>query len=139
VWLDVAREYTEMWAHQQQIRDAVGKPGLKDARMFGPVLDCFARALPHTFHDVLAPDGAHVRLRVTGDAGGTWSLVRVSGVWGLYTHVEAEPAATATLDQEEAWRLFTKGTTPEAARAWAVFTGDVGLAHRVLDAVAIIA
>ena len=27
VWLDLAREYTERWHHQQQIRDAVGKPG----------------------------------------------------------------------------------------------------------------
>ncbi len=25
VWLDVAREYTERWVHQQHIRDAVGK------------------------------------------------------------------------------------------------------------------
>src|SRR5438034_563059 len=28
VWLDLAREYTEWWHHQQQIRDAVGQPGL---------------------------------------------------------------------------------------------------------------
>jgi len=27
VWLDVAREYTEFWVHQQQVRDAVGRPG----------------------------------------------------------------------------------------------------------------
>lgn len=26
VWLDVAREYTERWVHQQQIRDAVRRP-----------------------------------------------------------------------------------------------------------------
>ena len=26
-WLDVAREYSERWTHQQQIRDAVGSPG----------------------------------------------------------------------------------------------------------------
>ncbi len=28
IWLDLAREYTERWVHQQQMRDAVGKPGL---------------------------------------------------------------------------------------------------------------
>ena|SRR6218665_2666751 len=27
-WMEIAREYTEKWLHQQQIRDAVGKPGL---------------------------------------------------------------------------------------------------------------
>ncbi len=26
MWLDVAREYTERWVHQQQIRDAIGRP-----------------------------------------------------------------------------------------------------------------
>ncbi len=36
VWLDVAREYAERWLHQQQIRDAVGKPGLKERRAFAP-------------------------------------------------------------------------------------------------------
>jgi uncharacterized protein (TIGR03083 family) len=138
-WLDLAREYTERWAHQQQIRDAVGKPGLKDRRMFAPVLECYVRALPHTYRDVLAPDGTHVRLRITGAAGDTWSLVRIAGKWGLYLGVETEPEASVTLDQEEAWRLFTRGTTPEAARAWAVFTGDAALAGRVLDAVAVIA
>jgi hypothetical protein len=107
--------------------------------MFAPVLDCYARALPHTFRDVLAPEGAHVRLRISGEAGGTWSLVRIDGGWGLFTNIEQEPAAALALDQEEAWRLFTKQITPEAARAWAVFEGDSALAAKVLEAVAIIA
>ena len=38
VWLDVAREYTERWVHQQHIRDAVGRPGLKERRWFAPVI-----------------------------------------------------------------------------------------------------
>jgi uncharacterized protein (TIGR03083 family) len=29
-WLDVAREYTGRWTHQQQVRDAVGVPGLRE-------------------------------------------------------------------------------------------------------------
>ena len=45
VWLDLAREYTERWVHQQQMRDAVGKPGLKQPRYFAPVLAAFMRAL----------------------------------------------------------------------------------------------
>jgi hypothetical protein len=30
VWLDVAREYTERWHHQQHLRDAAGQPGLME-------------------------------------------------------------------------------------------------------------
>jgi uncharacterized protein (TIGR03083 family) len=47
VWLDVAREYTEYWVHQQQIRDAVGKPGANDDELTFPVMDTFLRAVPH--------------------------------------------------------------------------------------------
>ena len=32
VWLDLAREYTERWCHQQQIRDAVSQPGFTQPR-----------------------------------------------------------------------------------------------------------
>jgi len=139
VWLDLAREYTERWAHHQQIRDAVGRPGLKDQRLFAPVIDCFMRALPHTFRDVLAPQGTHLRVRISGAAGGAWSLLRVNGGWALANDPGTDPDAAVSLDQEEAWRLFTKQITPQAARAWAVFEGDAALASHVLDAVAVIA
>src|SRR4029079_2808652 len=84
VWMHVAREYTERWLHQQQIRDALGRRGLMERRMFAPVLDTFVRALPHRFRDVASSDGTHVRLTITGNAGGMWSLIRERGGWRLY-------------------------------------------------------
>ena len=48
IWLDIAREYTERWHHQQQMRDAVGAPGLLSRRMFAPVLSTFVFAMPWT-------------------------------------------------------------------------------------------
>lgn len=56
VWLDVAREYTEEWTHQQQIRDAVGRPGLTTPDFLDPALDTFLRALPLTYEDLVRPD-----------------------------------------------------------------------------------
>jgi uncharacterized protein (TIGR03083 family) len=145
VWLDIAREYTEGWAHQQQIRDTVeglradgSAAGLRDRRFFAPVLDAYARALPHTFRDTNAPDGTHVRLVIDGDAGGSWSLVRGGGSWALWAGVEAAPAASVTMDQDVARRLFTKGMAPAAARERASLAGDAALAARVLETVAIL-
>jgi uncharacterized protein (TIGR03083 family) len=83
VWLDVAREYTERWHHQQQIRDATGRRSLTERRLFAPVLDTFVRALPHTYRGVGAPDGTQVTLRIMGDAGATWWLMRVNSRWQL--------------------------------------------------------
>jgi uncharacterized protein (TIGR03083 family) len=138
-WLHVAREYTERWLHQQQVREAVSAPGLFEPRLFAPVLDTFVHALPHTYRDVPAPARAHVRFVVNGDAGGTWSLVRRQGRWGLFDDVAVEATAEITIDQDSAWRLFSKGISPEAARQRASWSGDERLALVALDAVAIIA
>jgi len=40
-WFDTAREFTERWHHQQQIRLAVDKPGIMTRELYFPVLDCF--------------------------------------------------------------------------------------------------
>lgn len=138
-WLHIAREYTERWMHQQQLRDAVGAPGLYARRLFFPVLDTFVYALPRAYQHVAAPDGALVRVRITGDAGGSWSLVRLDGRWQLVDDDVTQPASTITLDQDAAWRLFTKGLTRDAARACTRITGDERLGSIVLDAVAILA
>jgi uncharacterized protein (TIGR03083 family) len=139
VWLDVAREYTERWAHQQQIRDAVDRPGLKDRRFFAPLLDTYMRGVPHAFRDTPAPDGTHIRIEITGDAGGAWSLVRTNARWALYAAVSTPSHATTTLDQETAWRLFTKGITPAAARMRVRLSGDASLAAQVLQTVSVLA
>ena len=138
VWLDVAREYTERWHHQQQIRDAVGKPGLKECRYFAPVLDAFVRALPWTYRDVAAPEGTSVQLTISGEAGGAWCLRREGGMWRLYVGAAEKASATVTLDPEDAWRLFTKGRSKEEVRPRARFEGDAQLAEQALEVISII-
>src|SRR5216684_3193868 len=56
-WFDTAREFTERWHHQQQIRLAVNKPGIMTREFYFPVLDCFMRGLPHAYRDVPAKSG----------------------------------------------------------------------------------
>jgi len=139
VWLDLAREYTERWHHQQQIRDAVGKPGLKEPRFFAPVLDAFVRALPHTYREIDAEDGALVALTISGEAGGKWFLLRVGDLWNLIVGVSQPADAEVVVQQDIAWRLFTKGISPDEARSLVMITGDRQLGSRVLDMVSIIA
>jgi uncharacterized protein (TIGR03083 family) len=139
VWLDVAREYTERWLHQQHIRDAVGRPGLTGPRFLAPALATFVHALPPAFRDVAAPPETAVDVRLAGDGGGDWSLVAVDGgTWALREGAAVGPVAAVTLDQDLAWRLFTRGMTPDQAEPLAVFEGDRELGRHVLRAVAII-
>ena len=142
VWMDVAREYTEKWHHQQHIRDAVGKPGLLERHWCHPVLDTFARALPFALRTERPATGTTVALEVTGDAGDIWLVERNVAGWKLGRgSAEEAAAATArvTMDQDIAWRLFTKGISPEKAAEQIAIAGDPNLACRVLRMVTIIA
>jgi uncharacterized protein (TIGR03083 family) len=138
VWLDLAREYTERWHHQQHIREAVQQPGLSDATFLRPALETFVRALPWTFRAVEAAEGTIVTLRVTGDAGNQWLLVRQEGTWSLYTD-QAAAITVVTMTQEMAWRLFTRGVTKEQAMQDASVEGDKTLADVLFETVAILA
>ena len=139
VWLDLAREYTERWHHQQHIRDAVGRPGLREPRFFAPVLATFVRALPMTYRDVTAEVGTVVGLTITGPAGGQWALRREPSAWTLGPGTTDDRAAEVALDEDTAWRLFTKGVDRERAAGVAKITGDRRLGAKLFDAVAIIA
>ncbi len=56
-WFHIAREFTEKWHHQQQIREAISKQGIMNREFFFPVMDTFMRALPHTYKNVHATEG----------------------------------------------------------------------------------
>jgi uncharacterized protein (TIGR03083 family) len=138
-WLDLAREYTERWHHQQHIRDAVGKPGLKERRFFAPILDAFVRALPFTFRDVAVSQETQVTLEIAGDSGGVWTIQKEGESWSLYVGSVPTPAAKVSFDQEDAWRLFTKGLTPAQVRERASLTGADDLGSIIFQMVSIIA
>jgi hypothetical protein len=107
--------------------------------LFHPILDTCVHALPHTYRDVAAGQGTHIRLVVTGEAGGAWSLVKVEELWALLLDAETRPTSVVTLDEEVAWRLFTKRIDPVAARTRMTIEGDRTLGAVMLQAVAIIA
>ena len=139
VWLDLAREYTERWHHQQHIRDAVDRPGLKQPKFISPVLETFIQALPRTFETTASDENTSVTVSITGPAGGRWSVLRENGAWILYSGAPEHPSAEVIVDQDIAWRLFTRGMDQELARKQMIFKGDQNLAHQVLGLISIIA
>ncbi len=136
-WMDLAREYTERWHHQQQIRDAVGAPGLTARRWLYPVVATFVRALPRAYAGTVTTPGTAVTFHVTGEAGDTWSLVRREDGWDLFAGAPGAPAAVVTLSDDAAWRLFTKGLKGEAARERVAIAGEGALGEPALRALAI--
>ena len=138
-WFDTARELTERWHHQQQIRLATARPGLLTRELYHPVLDCFLRGLPHLYRTIEAPTGATIQLDITGDCGGTWLLARTPSAWAFTADPGGPPAARVVIPQHLAWRLFTRGISPQAARAEVTLEGDTALAAHLLTLTAIVA
>lgn len=138
VWLDAARDFTEYWTHHQQICDATGRTGLTDPSYLSPVLDTFMRALPHTLRDVTAPEGTGLQVTVIGPGGGEWSCIRGPDRWRLQRGPHPQQAARLELDADTAWRLCTRGITPERAAERARIDGDQHLATAALQIVSII-
>ncbi len=138
-WFDTAREYTEKWHHQQQIRDAVGAEPLANRRFLHPVLDTFLRALPFRYRETAAPSGATVTIRVTGPAGGDWTLLRSDGKWLLHTGLSRQPAASIDIPQDAAWRLLTKGLAPAEAKKRSEVFGPESLTAPFFDTLSVMA
>jgi uncharacterized protein (TIGR03083 family) len=119
---DTAREYTERWHHQMQIRTAVGERGRPEVllapKYLMPLLDTSVRVLPHAYRALPAPDGTSVVLRVAGGSPRGWTLRREDGDWRLYNGVSAHPDARVTGDPDVLWRLFfnalPEGAVPSA-------------------------
>jgi len=137
-WFDTARELTERWHHQQQIRQATDRPGLMIRELYHPVLDCFMRGLPQAYRRVEAAPGTMVRAEVAGDCGGVWQIAREETRW-----VPVRPAdrwdSRIVVPQEIAWRVFTRGIRREEAAMQIRVEGEQDLALRVLDLTAVVA
>ena len=138
-WFDTARELTERWHHQQQIRMAVNRPGIMTRELYYPVLDCFMRALPFAYRDVYAEPGSALQFNIWGDCGGSWFLHSEGSAWRMVNHLCGHKISEVTIPQEIAWRVFTKGIDRAAAAAQTCIEGDRQLGAHVLRMLAIVA
>jgi hypothetical protein len=106
VWLDVAREYTERWVHQQQIWEATGHPGLNSGEFAGPVVATFVHSLPRARGPIDRPEGTSLEVRFDGEGGDVWHVTRAGTGWDLRPGPVSGFDATLRGTVDEAWRLY---------------------------------
>ncbi|MGZ5475073.1 MAG: hypothetical protein ACXW3E_00885 [Thermoanaerobaculia bacterium] len=136
-WFDIARELTEKWHHQQQIRDATHRSPLYDLRYFKPVVETFLRGLPYAYRNAKAADGTAISFDIREVT--ECSLVRDAGRWLLNVDDGGKPDTTVRMSGDTAWRLFTKGLGRDEARKRSEVSGDSSLAEPLFSMVAIVA
>jgi uncharacterized protein (TIGR03083 family) len=137
-WFHTAREYTEKWHHQQQIREAIDKPGIMTENLYHPFLDTFMRALPFTYRNTAAPEGTVLQFTLTGLGGGDWYLTKQAN-WQLAKTPAAPPTAHTTIDGSIAWKLFSKSWRRPDVKDYVNIQGDQLLGDVVLDMISVMA
>jgi Mycothiol maleylpyruvate isomerase N-terminal domain len=136
-WFDIAREYTERWLHQQQIRDAVNDRGLLITELYQPFLTVFMQAWPHNMKDVKAAEGTVLKAVVTGI--GEWYLVSGKDGWELGNTGPEKIMAETIIDSDVAWKLFSKSIRKGEVNERITIKGDPLLGEKILDMVSVMA
>lgn len=139
-WFHIAREYTEKFLHQQQIRDAVNKQGLMTKELYYPFLETFMYALPHTFRDIDVAENTVVSVIVSTAIGGQWNITKTAAGWILSKGDSTKTShSTVTIDPDTAWKLFSRSWTAEQVIDKVTITGDRALGEQVLRMVSVMA
>jgi uncharacterized protein (TIGR03083 family) len=126
----------DTWAHEQDIRRALDRPGGRNGTGEALAIDLCARSMAYVVgKKVGPPDGTSVLFAVTGLLGRHMPVVVDGGRARVATDLSDEPTVTLTMDQETFWRLGLGRVAPldMLASGQVVVAGDVVIGHRVLE------
>jgi uncharacterized protein (TIGR03083 family) len=132
----------DSWAHEQDVRRAVGRPGGRNGAGEAVVIDGCARNMAAIVgKEALAEDGSVVLFTISGLMGRQLAVAMEGGRGAFVDPDEVgEPTTSLSLDQEAFWRLCFGRVAPVRllGTGQVQVGGDVVVGHRVLDAMAFI-
>lgn len=136
-WLDIGREYTEYWHHQDQIREAVGASPLREVRWLRPVLEISMWALPYAYRDAAGEPGESVVFVAEGEGGGAWTLARELDRWTLWTGMDSRPRCQVHVEALTMARLLLHRLKPNQIWDQVRFEGPKNLVEPFVHARAV--
>jgi uncharacterized protein (TIGR03083 family) len=124
----------DCWMHEQDVRDAVGRPGHLGGAAVELVLDEMATAMGFVVGKRAgAPDGARVTLALTGEAARDVHVV-VDGRAAVVDVLDAPASVVLTTDVHTFTRLAGGRTRWETIdQDLVTITGDVALGRQILQ------
>lgn len=115
-WFDIAREYTEKWHHQQQIREATGRPLLVEEQWLLPLINTLIRGVPPVYNKhVPNANNEKIKIYISGVIDEAWLLAIENNHWQLFKADNETPDTIIEIDDDTAWRIFTKNITEDEA------------------------
>lgn len=137
-WFHIAREYTEKWHHQQQIRSAISSDKLLlEKKWYYPYLSTSMRGLPFLYQNIKADHNDAIKISVGDDDSMHWFLYFKNDTWLLTeSHIE-DPTTIIKIKADVAWKVFTKGMTKELALEKSEISGDHFLGRNFFNLTAV--
>ena len=86
-----------------------------------------------------APVGTVVRVEISGASGGRWEVAYTESEWVLWEAELSRVDARVSIDEIDAWKVFTKSLEQDNIKSRAVIEGDLELGLKALETVSIIA
>lgn len=138
-WFDIAREYTEKWHHQMQIRMSLDIPLLMDVKYSEPLYDTFLLGLPHFYREMIDfPDGELIKITISGNLNKEWILKKEASKWILDSNADIVSKNSIEISENLAWLIFTNtDRNKEAYKSKITLEGNKELAYKLLDFVAV--
>lgn len=139
-WFHVAREYTEKWHHQQQIRLATGdEHTLLEEQYYRPYLATTICALPYHYRDVPGVEGDVLQFVFRGDNDKSWALRYENNGWVPTGEITDRPRSKVIIPDRYAWRVFMKAMPPKEAVTHVQIVGDDAAGRHLLELIAVMA
>jgi len=127
-WFDIGREFTEVWHHHRQVREAVGAAPPDDASYLRAVLEIAIRGLPHAYRSIATATGTALVLDAEGASGGSWTLRRDAERWTLWRGAAASPDCHVRIADHDLERLLFNAVPAADAERLMTISGDGRLA-----------
>lgn len=138
-WFHIAREYTERWHHQQQIREAVLQEGIMDHAFFTPLIQTFMMALPYAYRQLQATEGSVISVTITDPGQHEWRIISKDNGWKFTSVNDAIADTRIEMSGDTAWKLFTKALPEVAAKEKINISGDLKLGQPIFKMVSVMA
>jgi uncharacterized protein (TIGR03083 family) len=124
----------DCWVHEQDVRDAVGRPGHESGPVAEQSVDEIVRAIGYLVgKKAKAPDGSSVRITLSGPVERTVDVAVVDGRARAVETLDGPPTASLELASSLFTRLACGRVSPDAVIDRVTLSGDADLARRVID------
>src|SRR5437764_6073338 len=107
-WMLAAREFTERWIHQHQIRRAVHMPWFPDPALTVAAFAALLRGFPRSLAVLSSPPGTTITI-AADDVAAAWTLVARAAGWELNDGAPDAPTTRLRAALDDLAAVFSRG------------------------------